>query len=92
MFPSMSARAAQDALLDQISSGKHQQSSVRRIAPSLRPDQNLSFACACNNATALAIAECWKLSYPVTVLPPDEFDALIERGYTTFEGRVGDIR
>lgn len=85
-------RLSQDSTLDLIANGKHARSFTRTAAPSLRPDDNLSFACACRNSTALAVAECWKFAHPVTVLPADEFDALVERCRTIFEGRIGDAR
>jgi hypothetical protein len=87
-----SSRPSQDSVLDSIAAGRHARSYVRTTAPSLRPDETLAFACACGNATALAVAECWKFAHPVTALPSDEFDALVERCRTTFEGRIGDAR
>lgn len=89
----LSQREQQNLILDAIASGRMpSRRGTLTAAASLRPGPELSFACACNNPTALALRDCWKFTHAVTELPADGFDALIERGHCTFEGRMGDRR
>ena len=39
----------------------------------------------------MAIRDAWAPNYKVSTLPPVEFDALVERCYTTFHGLASDI-
>jgi hypothetical protein len=52
---------------------------------SKRPDEELLFSLLEGDPRATVILESWRFSLPVTVLPPEEFDALVLRSHTVFE-------
>ena len=90
----ISPRQQQNLFLDAVVSGRIHTKRQSRLsaAASLRPGAELAIACAANNETAMAIRDCWKFSFPITTMEPDEFDQMVERGHCTFEGRMGDRR
>lgn len=50
------------------------------ISPSLCPDEAVMNGFVRGNRECVTIIESWKFKFPVTVLPPEELNALEERG------------
>ena len=75
----------QNVILDAIATGATP--SCTASALSLRPDAMLSHAAACGHPVALAIVEAWRTNHKVTVMPAEEFDALLAGQTCLFTSR-----
>ena len=52
---------------------------------SKRPDEALILSLLDGDPRARAIVNSWRVKLPVTVLPTDEFDALVRKSHTVFD-------
>ncbi len=87
------ARLRQNQFIDAIVAGKIPSPRVTSTASySLKPGPELAFGCACNNQTALALAAVWRFAEPVTRMPADEFDELVNRNPVVFTGLLREAR
>jgi len=71
--------------LDAIAAGQIATEYTRKPR-SLRPGPALMMAAASGSAEAYAIVESWRFNFPITTMPPAEFDAHSMRCHTVFIG------
>lgn len=75
---------AQDMLIDNIVAGLVPSTSTRIVAPSLRPDDKLTMACAVGHPVAREIASAWRFSFPVRTLSSEALEELMDTCNTLF--------
>ena len=88
---SVAAQLNQNTTIDQIAAGVIRARATRSVPLSLKPDQRIAFGCVLNDRNSILIRDSWHFREPVTIMPVEQFDDLVERCHVEFHGLDRDV-